>query len=257
LVGSHRTFGGFELSSVLLVGSHRTSLAFTSPIPHPRVTLPANQRPSYRAGLAANSAGPSILVGFTAQPRADPQLVLHAVERLDVHACEGPARRRATCGVLVSIMPINSCPASRTGPLSLAGSTARLRINPASSCAQRRDSSMLLASRSNSLPRRLRVPFETRHESWSDGAGPASSATRMCGRSDHSSIHHHCFSSCRCNVLVHTRLRSNLAWRGVLGSQQRLLRDGFFTLACSLLRLQTYQPNPTTVQFPGPTPPPV
>ena len=119
-----------------------------------------------------------------------PQLVLHAVERLDVHACEGPARRRATCGVLVSIMPINSCPASRTGPLSLAGSTARLRINPASSCAQRRDSSMLLASRSNSLPRRLRVPFETRHESWSDGAGPASSATRMCGRSDRPAIHH-------------------------------------------------------------------
>ena len=31
LVGSHRTFGGFELFSVLLMGSHRTSLAFTSP----------------------------------------------------------------------------------------------------------------------------------------------------------------------------------------------------------------------------------
>ena len=31
LVGSHRIFGGFELFSVLLVGSHRTSLAFTSP----------------------------------------------------------------------------------------------------------------------------------------------------------------------------------------------------------------------------------
>ena len=60
------------------------------------------------------------------------QRALHAVERLDVHACEGPARRRATCGVLVSIMSINSRPASRTGPPSLAGSTARLRINPAS-----------------------------------------------------------------------------------------------------------------------------
>jgi len=118
------------------------------------------------------------------------QLVLHAVERLDVHACEGPARRRVTCGVLVSIMSISSCPASRTGPPSLAGSTARLRINPASSRAQRRDSSVLFASRSNSLPRRVRVPFETRHESWYDGAGPASSATRMCGRSDHSAIHH-------------------------------------------------------------------
>ena len=78
---------------------------------------------------------------------------------------------------------------------------------------------MLLAFRCDSLPRRLRVPFETRHESWSDGAGSASSATRMCGRSDHYAIRHHCLSLCRRTVLVYTRLRSNLAWRGVLGSQ--------------------------------------
>ena len=152
-----------------------------------------------------------------------PPLALHAVESLDVHDFEGPARRRATCGILVNIMSINSCPA---GPPSLAGSTAQLRINPASSCAQRRHSCMMHASMSNSLPRRLRVPFETRHESWSDGIGPASSATRMRGRSDHSAIRHHCLSSCRRNVLVYTRPRSNLAWSGVLGSQQRLLRDG-------------------------------
>ena len=117
-----------------------------------------------------------------------PQLALRAVGRLDVHACEGPAPRRATCGVLVNTTSIKNCPASRTGPPSLAGSTARLRTNPAPSRAQRRGSSMLLASRSNSLPRRLRVPFETRHESWSDGAFPASSATRLCGRSDLSVI---------------------------------------------------------------------
>ena len=77
-----------------------------------------------------------------------------------MYMLEGPARRRATCGILVSIMSISSCPASRTGPPSLAGSTARLRINPTSSRAQRRDSYMLLGSRPNSLPQRLRVPFE-------------------------------------------------------------------------------------------------
>ena len=150
-----------------------------------------------------------------------PKLVLRAVARLNVHTCECPARRRATCGILVNIMSINSCPASRTGPPSLAGSTARLRINPTPSRAQRQDFTMMLAFRSNSLPRRLRVLFETRHESWSDGAGPASSATRMCGRSDHPAIHHaprRPPSYC-CDVFVYIRLRSNLAWRGVLGSQ--------------------------------------
>jgi len=30
--------------------------------------------------------------------------------RLAVHVCEGPARRRATCGILVNIMPVNSWP---------------------------------------------------------------------------------------------------------------------------------------------------
>jgi len=112
------------------------------------------------------------------------------------------------------------------GPPSLAGSTARLRVDPTASRAQRRDSSTIFASRSNSPPRHLRVPSERRHGSWSDGAGPASPATRMCGRSDHSAIHHNCLSVYRRNVFVYTRWRINLAWRGVLGSQWRLLRDG-------------------------------
>ena len=82
-------------------------------------------------------------------------------------------RRRPTlvlrghlCGILLSIMPVSCCPASRTGvgPTSISGSTARLRTNPTSSRAQRRDAPMLLASRSSSLPRHMRVPFETRHK---------------------------------------------------------------------------------------------
>ena len=59
---------------------------------------------------AADRVGPSSLAGFTAQPRVDPQLALHAVERLDVHVREGPARRRAACEILVNIMPVNSWP---------------------------------------------------------------------------------------------------------------------------------------------------
>ena len=39
-----------------------------------------------------------------------PKLALHAVGRLDVHVCEGPARRRAACEILVNIMPVNSWP---------------------------------------------------------------------------------------------------------------------------------------------------
>jgi len=94
------------------------------------------------------------------------QLALRVVRGLEVHAFEGPARRRAACGVLVNIMPANSS-ALRTGegPPNLAGSTARLRIKPAAFGMQRRNSSMLLESRSNSPPRHLRVPFERRHGS--------------------------------------------------------------------------------------------
>jgi len=40
-----------------------------------------------------------------------------------VHVCEGPARRRATCGVLVNIMPVNSWPgvANWRGPAEPSG----------------------------------------------------------------------------------------------------------------------------------------
>ena len=39
-----------------------------------------------------------------------PQLLLHAVGRLAVNVFEGPARCRATCWILVNIMPVNSWP---------------------------------------------------------------------------------------------------------------------------------------------------
>ena len=39
-----------------------------------------------------------------------PQLLLHAIGRLAVNVFEGPARCRATCWILVNIMPVNSWP---------------------------------------------------------------------------------------------------------------------------------------------------
>ena len=102
-------------------------------------------------------------------------------QELDDAAATLASLARAACDEAAAHAPPGVPMKRRAGPPSLAGSTARLKTNPTSSVRSVEILLCCLASRSNSSPRHLRVPFETRHESWSDGAGPASSATCMCG----------------------------------------------------------------------------